>query len=248
MKFQIKPTNIVSHSAKGTQWENHKYIKVEDGKYYYPDSYASGRHLGDNNQDQQQETVDSREPAGWENKLYSNFESGLKDASGKLDLKAVQQMLLFGKDDSGKGYDNFAIALSKAGIDASKIDPKSLNLMRHKVVEHYKQEFEKEKKNFDQEGNRTKDRTKEQEEKIHGKAKSSSSKKKSSSKAKVETQQVATPAQTPTISTQRKKRKVVTNRSGKTYTPGQVRHSIFPTMPYIVEKTEKKILLNHCIY
>lgn len=28
-------------------WEKHKYVKVLDGKYYYPDSYEGGRHLPD---------------------------------------------------------------------------------------------------------------------------------------------------------------------------------------------------------
>lgn len=35
------------HSAKGSTWENHKYIKRIDGTYYYPDSYEGGRHLPD---------------------------------------------------------------------------------------------------------------------------------------------------------------------------------------------------------
>lgn len=35
------------HSAKGSTWENHKYIKRLNGTYYYPDSYEGGRHLPD---------------------------------------------------------------------------------------------------------------------------------------------------------------------------------------------------------
>lgn len=35
------------HSAKGSEWEEHKYIKKIDGDYYYPDSYEGGRHLPD---------------------------------------------------------------------------------------------------------------------------------------------------------------------------------------------------------
>lgn len=33
------------HSAKGSTWEEHKYIKRLNGTYYYPDSYKGGRHL-----------------------------------------------------------------------------------------------------------------------------------------------------------------------------------------------------------
>lgn len=35
------------HSAKGSTWEEHKYIKRINGTYYYPDSYEGGRHLPD---------------------------------------------------------------------------------------------------------------------------------------------------------------------------------------------------------
>lgn len=33
------------HSAKGSTWDEHKYIKRLNGTYYYPDSYKGGRHL-----------------------------------------------------------------------------------------------------------------------------------------------------------------------------------------------------------
>jgi len=36
---------VISHSAKGTTWKKHIYLKRLDGKYYYPDSYEGGRHL-----------------------------------------------------------------------------------------------------------------------------------------------------------------------------------------------------------
>lgn len=37
----------LAHSAKGSTWEEHKYIKRVDGTYYYPDDYEGGRHLSD---------------------------------------------------------------------------------------------------------------------------------------------------------------------------------------------------------
>lgn len=36
---------FLSHSAKGSTWDKHKYVKVVDGKYYYPPSYEGGRHV-----------------------------------------------------------------------------------------------------------------------------------------------------------------------------------------------------------
>ena len=43
--FQGSGLLALAHSAKGTTWENHKYIKRIDGTYYYPNSYVGGRHL-----------------------------------------------------------------------------------------------------------------------------------------------------------------------------------------------------------
>ena len=36
---------IMMHSAKGSIWKEHKYIKRIDGTYYYPNNYKGGRHL-----------------------------------------------------------------------------------------------------------------------------------------------------------------------------------------------------------
>lgn len=144
---------LLAHSAKGTQWDeaNRKYIKVEDGKYYYPDDYKGGRHLPKD----EKPDASTGEPAGWESKFYSEFESNLNRIGGKLDPKQIQELLLFGKNSDGSKWDNFAVALAEhAGIDSDKIDPNVLNAMRYKVVDHYKKEFEKEKENFDKEGNR----------------------------------------------------------------------------------------------
>lgn len=155
----FKPSRVkkyLAHSAKGTQWDEdkRKYIKVEDGKYYYPDSYEGGRHLP---KGEQPDSASKSEPSGWESKFYNEFESNLNRIGGKLDPKQIQELLLFGKNSDGSKWDNFAVALAEhAGIDADKIDPNVLNAMRYKVVEHYKKEFEKEKENFDKEGNRIK--------------------------------------------------------------------------------------------
>lgn len=34
---------ILVHSAKGSTWEDHKYVKRIDGTYYYPSGYTKGR-------------------------------------------------------------------------------------------------------------------------------------------------------------------------------------------------------------
>lgn len=187
-KYAIGPSrDYIEHSAKGSSWEKHDYIKVIDGKYYYPDSYEGGRHLPKDRRQLQQEAIKETagEPAGWESKFYGEWEKNLKGMGGKLDPKALQEMLMFGKDENGKGYDNFAVALAEmAGIDADKIKPEVLNRMRLRAIEHYEKQFEKEKDNFDKEGNRIKDRTADQQKAID---KGSKSKKTSSSKSKKST-------------------------------------------------------------
>lgn len=45
------PSVSVRHSAKGSTWEEHKYIKRLNGTYYYPDNYEGGRHLPDSEKD-----------------------------------------------------------------------------------------------------------------------------------------------------------------------------------------------------
>ena len=43
----MTPSDVIMHSAKGSEWEEHKYIVVKDGKYYYPNSYDKGRTVSD---------------------------------------------------------------------------------------------------------------------------------------------------------------------------------------------------------
>lgn len=43
--FRYNSFRRLQHSAKGSTWEDHKYIKRINGVYYYPDSYEGGRHL-----------------------------------------------------------------------------------------------------------------------------------------------------------------------------------------------------------
>lgn len=52
------------HSAKGSTWEDHKYIKRINGTYYYPDSYKGGRHLpegSDSSSSGEKETNEEKE-------------------------------------------------------------------------------------------------------------------------------------------------------------------------------------------
>ena len=171
----------LAHSAKGSTWEEHKYVKVVDGVYYYPDNYEGGRHISDINGS----SKDNKNSSGDLNSdFYKEWERSLGNI--KLDPKSVQQLLMFGKDKDGKDYDNFKAALSKSGVDISKMSDDQINEMRYKVVDHYKEEFSKEKENFDSEGNRIKDR---EEKKESMKSSSKKSSKSSKNKSEDETEE-----------------------------------------------------------
>lgn len=43
--FRGDGTGSLFHSAKGSTWEKHKYIKIINGLYFYPDDYIGGRHI-----------------------------------------------------------------------------------------------------------------------------------------------------------------------------------------------------------
>lgn len=58
-----KPPENLMHSAKGSEWDEHKYLKKIDGTYYYPDSYEGGRHLSDYDE-KEKNAIKSDEPKG----------------------------------------------------------------------------------------------------------------------------------------------------------------------------------------
>lgn len=57
-QFLIGTDQHLEHSAKGSTWEEHKYIKRINGTYYYPDSYEGGRHLPDGEKENKDEPAE----------------------------------------------------------------------------------------------------------------------------------------------------------------------------------------------
>lgn len=53
---------LISHSAKGSEWENHKYIKKINGDYYYPSGYTNGRTVDSLKENQKDESEDEYDP------------------------------------------------------------------------------------------------------------------------------------------------------------------------------------------
>lgn len=46
-----KAFQVLSHSAKGTTWGKHKYIRKENGRYIYPDDEERNRKIADSSRD-----------------------------------------------------------------------------------------------------------------------------------------------------------------------------------------------------
>lgn len=60
-QFIVESDRHLEHSAKGSTWEDHKYIKRIDGTYYYPDSYEGGRHLPDGEKEDKDDVISKLE-------------------------------------------------------------------------------------------------------------------------------------------------------------------------------------------
>lgn len=63
-QFVIENGEHLEHSAKGSEWEEHKYIKRVDGTYYYPDSYEGGRHLPKGDSEKKDDSKDKKTSKG----------------------------------------------------------------------------------------------------------------------------------------------------------------------------------------
>lgn len=96
-QFVVETGMHLEHSAKGSTWEEHKYIKRVNGTYYYPDSYEGGRHLPDGEKDESSE----------DRKVFDEFESFSKDLMKKgeayWDDEEVSKM---SKEELGELYEN----------------------------------------------------------------------------------------------------------------------------------------------
>ena len=71
----------LQHSAKGSTWKDHKYIKRLNGTYYYPKGYKGGRQLLDNS--------GGGELEDWEKTMYEDIEATLKKNPGLFDPSQI---------------------------------------------------------------------------------------------------------------------------------------------------------------
>lgn len=133
----------LQHSAKGSTWEEHKYIKRIDGTYYYPDSYQGGRHLPDNDK--------SKSSSEEDRKVFDEFESFSKDLMKKgeayWDDEEVSKMskeeladfyeemtgVKLGKEDIDRLF-NSREARNKSGSNSQRLSEKDVENLAREVI------------------------------------------------------------------------------------------------------------------
>lgn len=109
---QSDSTGILIHSAKGTTWDDHKYVKKVNGVYYYPKDYEGGRHAGDTKKgkissdekyDKDDKDFEEAEEA-WESTVYGDIDRIMKENPSLKDPVALAR-LAFENNLKGKMSD-----------------------------------------------------------------------------------------------------------------------------------------------
>lgn len=124
---------VLVHSAKGSEWEKHKYVKKLGSAYYYPVGYDKGR------------TIDELEKSKKTGSDASEKEEKKKisDSSteGTTDTKDWEKKVLdkVGKGLSGKeladlARTDFDKVLARIGIDWRKMDAEEVSKMQRQLV------------------------------------------------------------------------------------------------------------------
>lgn len=111
---------VLVHSAKGSTWENHKYIKRVDGTYYYPNDYKGGRHIKDLNGSE-----DDSDQEDWEKTFYKSVDLINKKSPGMFDIKNVEDL------------EDWKKTLRSMGVDPSQLSDGELYRMLEKASSHY---------------------------------------------------------------------------------------------------------------
>lgn len=113
-----KRSQVLQHSAEGSSWKKHKYIKRVDGTYYYPDSYEGGRHLPDGEKDK-----------SMEDELFEK----LKNSSDK----DIGQMLRGSFDK---------VLLEQMGIDWTKLPKEEVDRIQRSLIDRLEGKAESDSK------------------------------------------------------------------------------------------------------
>lgn len=91
---------VLVHSAKGSSWKKHKYIKLMNGLYFYPDDYIGGRHISS-----AKDTAKKKNKKDDKSKSGSSSDKDKKDGKSKLSDKKIEKLandVIYGKYGVGQ--------------------------------------------------------------------------------------------------------------------------------------------------
>ena len=123
----------IIHSAKGSTWEEHKYIKRDDGVYYYPDSYEGGRHLPDGEKADSKDKGNGSGLEDWEKKIHQHV-AGIVEAHPELFKTTADISKAILAPANTQAFKN---TLKAFGMDPDKMSESELNKVRSKIAGYY---------------------------------------------------------------------------------------------------------------
>lgn len=120
----------LEHSAKGSTWDEHKYVKVIDGVYYYPVGYEKGRTVDSLKDSDKDDGFDSEKELS---KVKDHFDEYMKERGVNVwDLPKEQidemQRAIAKEIESGNNPDKI---LKELSVDSSK---KSIDDLANEVI------------------------------------------------------------------------------------------------------------------
>lgn len=93
----------VSHSTKGSTWKKHKYIKIMNGLYFYPDDYIGGRHLSSVKKASSNKNAKKKDSKGSGSSSSEKEKDGKKKGISSKRVEKLAQKVIRG--DYGVGQD-----------------------------------------------------------------------------------------------------------------------------------------------
>lgn len=129
----MKANWVIKHSAKGSTWEEHKYIKRDDGVYYYPDGYEGGRHLGDGEKADSKDKGNGSGLEDWEKKIHQHV-AGIVEAHPELFKTTADISKAILAPANTQAFKN---TLKAFGLDPDKMSESELNKVRSKIAGYY---------------------------------------------------------------------------------------------------------------
>lgn len=137
--------DYLKHSAKGSHWKEHKYVKIIDGVYYYPEGYMNGKYsLPDGKSGGDSSGSDKSDSKGrlkgWSKKVYSGLDAEIAKDPAFLD-KLLSTWVNPNTSSVARTENLYGFLKEYAGIDLNDgfedlSEEKQLEMV-NKIYKHY---------------------------------------------------------------------------------------------------------------